>query len=97
MPWSGKSFGSRHNHKLSGAGAAKAASIANAVLKRSGDEGMAIAVANKKVAGMRKRGRISDKAHERMESRSKERSEIARKPKRSAGLDGVRDVDAATA
>jgi uncharacterized protein YdaT len=81
MPWSGKSFGSRHNHSLSGAGAAKAASIANAILKRSGDEGMAIAVANKKVAGMRKRGRISDKAH----------------AKHSAGLDSDRDVDAATA
>jgi uncharacterized protein YdaT len=81
VPWSGKSFGSRHNHSLSGAGAAKAASIANAVLKRSGDEGMAIAVANKKVAGMRKRGRISDRAY----------------AKHSAGLDSDRDVDAATA
>ena len=81
MPWSGKSFGAKHNHSLSGAGAAKAASIANAVLKRSGDEGMAIAVANKKVAGMRKRGRISDKAY----------------TKHSAGLDGDRDVDGATA
>lgn len=79
MPWSGRSF-SKHNHSLSGAGASKAASIANAVLKRSGDEGMAIAVANKKVAGMRKRGRISDKAH----------------AKHSAGLDGDRDVPASS-
>ncbi len=80
IPWSGKSFGAKHNHSLSGAGAAKAASIANAILKRSGDEGMAIATANKRVAGMRKRGRISDRAY----------------TKHSAGLDGARDVDAAT-
>jgi uncharacterized protein YdaT len=80
MPWSGQSF-QKHNHSLSGAGAAKAASIANAILKESGDEGKAIRIANSKVAGMRKRGRISDKAH----------------AKRSAGLDGARDVDAATA
>lgn len=77
MPWSGKSFGAKHNHSLSGAGAAKAASIANAILKDSGDEGKAIRIANSKVAGMRKRGRISDKAHERMESKAKERSETA--------------------
>src|SRR5580765_580509 len=81
MPWNSKTFASRHNHSLSGAGASKAASIANAILKRSGDEGMAIATANKRVAGMRKRGRISDNAH----------------AKHSAGLDGDRDVDAATA
>ncbi len=81
MPWSGKTFGSRHNHALSGAGAAKAASIANAILRDSGDEGKAIRIANSKVKGMRKRGRISDKAH----------------AKHSAGLDGDRDVDAATA
>lgn len=87
MPWSGKSFGSRHNHKLSGAGAAKAASIANAILKDSGDEGKAIRIANSKVAGMRKRGRISDKAH----------AKHSRFDKRSAGLDSDRDVDAATA
>jgi hypothetical protein len=47
MPWSGKSFAGRHNKSLSGAGAAKAASMANAILRRGGDEGMAIATANK--------------------------------------------------
>lgn len=80
MPWSGKSFGARHNHSLSGAGAAKAVSIANAILKDSGDEGKAIRIANAKVKGMRRRGRISDRVH----------------TKYSAGLDGARDVDAAT-
>jgi len=47
MPWSGKSFASRHNHRLSGAKAKKAAAQANAILKETGDEGLAIAVANK--------------------------------------------------
>ena len=47
MPWTPEQFASRHNKALRGSAAAKAASIANAVLKRSGDEGMAIATANK--------------------------------------------------
>jgi uncharacterized protein YdaT len=79
IPWSGKSFSSKHNHSFKGAAAGKAASIANAILKRSGDEGMAIATANKRVNMMRKRGRISPKAAAK------------------TGLDGQRDVDAATA
>jgi uncharacterized protein YdaT len=62
VPWSGKTFGAKHNHSLSGGGAAKAASIANAILRDSGDEGKAIRIANSKVKGMRKRGRISDSA-----------------------------------
>jgi hypothetical protein len=48
MPWSGKSFSERHNHALHGEAADKAASIANAILKRTGDEGLAIATANKR-------------------------------------------------
>src|ERR1700693_5391395 len=64
MPWSGQSFASRHNKSLSGAGAAKAASMANAILRRGGDEGIAIATANKRVGEMRKRGRISDKSYD---------------------------------
>jgi uncharacterized protein YdaT len=47
MPWSGKSFSERHNHKLKGKSAEKAASQANAILEKTGDEGLAIAVANK--------------------------------------------------
>lgn len=81
MPWDAKSFASKHNHSLSGPAASKASSIANAILKRSGDEGMAIATANARVKGMRKRGRISNKAH----------------AKHSAGLDSMPDVDGATA
>jgi uncharacterized protein YdaT len=47
MPWTGKGFKKKHNKKLSGSEASHAARIANAILKQSGDEGMAIATANK--------------------------------------------------
>ncbi len=46
MPWDAKSFASRHNHALHGERAAKAAAMANAILKRTGDEGKAIRIAN---------------------------------------------------
>lgn len=46
MPWTPKTFAKRHNKKLKGRRAAKASKVANAVLKRTGDEGMAIRVAN---------------------------------------------------
>lgn len=51
MPWTGSEFASRHNHSLSGPAAGKAASIANAILKRTGDEGLAIRTANARAAG----------------------------------------------
>lgn len=62
MPWSGKSFEKKHNHSLSGKSASKAASIANAVLRESGDEGKAIRIANWQVHRMKKAGSISDRA-----------------------------------
>ena len=46
MPWTPQAFAQRHNHGLSKPQATKAAKIANAILKRTGDEGMAIKVAN---------------------------------------------------
>lgn len=46
MPWDAQSFKS-HNKSLSTADAGKAAHQANAILKKTGDEGLAIAVANK--------------------------------------------------
>lgn len=46
MPWNGKSF-QKHNQSLSPEASSHAAEIANAVLENTGDEGMAIAVANK--------------------------------------------------
>lgn len=47
MPWTGKTFASRHNKKLSGEAATKAAKQANALLREGMPEGEAIAVANK--------------------------------------------------
>lgn len=46
MPWTGKSF-KKHNKKLSPGQSSHAARIANAVLKRTGNEGEAVATANK--------------------------------------------------
>lgn len=69
MPWSGQEFGSRHNHAASPAQAAAGASQANAMLKAGVPEGIAIATANKRIAKLRKRGVISDKAHARIASK----------------------------
>ena len=52
MPFaSGKQFAAKHNHKLKGAPATKAASIANAMLRSGADDGVAIATANKRAVG----------------------------------------------
>lgn len=55
MPWDASTF-HKHNKKLSEAEASKAAKQANAILKSSGDEGIAIATANKEAN--RRRGRL---------------------------------------
>jgi uncharacterized protein YdaT len=68
MPWTGKSFAAKHNHALSGKAASKAASIASAIVRGGGDEGVAIATANKRVGKLRKRGLISERAHSKMKS-----------------------------
>lgn len=47
MPWSAKSFAARHNKKLHGEVAKKAAAQANALLRSGVPEGEAIAIANK--------------------------------------------------
>ena len=62
MPWDPKEFASRHNKKLKGAAAAKGASIANAILRSGGDEGVAIATANK-YANKMQRHRDKDYEH----------------------------------
>jgi uncharacterized protein YdaT len=54
VPWDGKEFASKHNHKLHGKAATKAADQANAMLKAGVPEGEAIATANKH-AGKAKR------------------------------------------
>ena len=55
-PWTAKTF-KKHNKKLDKMAAQRAADIANAVLRDTGDEGLAVKVANTKVKGKsRKRG-----------------------------------------
>lgn len=60
MPWTPGEFAERHNHKLSAAGAKKVSSIANAILREGGDEGVAIATANK----------YANRHHEKMKKKS---------------------------
>jgi uncharacterized protein YdaT len=57
MPWSGKEFASRHNHKLKGKSADRAAKQANALLRSGVPEGEAIAIANKHAGKASKHGR----------------------------------------
>jgi len=47
MPWTGPQFAKKHNHKLSGASANKAAKQATAMVNAGVPEGEAIATANK--------------------------------------------------
>ena len=66
MPWkTGKAFASKHNHKLKGAAATKAAHVATAMVNKGVDEGIAIATANKIGNRARKSGLVSDRAAER--------------------------------
>jgi len=46
MPWTGASFKSKHNKKLTSKQAETAARVANAILRQTGDEGKAIRIAN---------------------------------------------------
>lgn len=52
MPFDAQSFRDRHNKKLGGAAATKAAEMANAMIKGGTDEGIAIATANKHANAM---------------------------------------------
>lgn len=58
MPWTGASFARKHNHKLKGAKASKAARIATAMVRAGEPEGLAIATANARAEGKKpvKRG-----------------------------------------
>ena len=47
MPWDAKRFAARHNKKLTGEAARKAAEQATAMVKSGVPEGVAIATANK--------------------------------------------------
>lgn len=55
-PWDAKSF-KKHNKKLTNVQAKKAAAIANAVLEKTGDEGLAVKTANSQIKrGKKKNG-----------------------------------------
>lgn len=55
MPWTAKSFASKHNKKLKGAQATKAAKIATAMVGRGVNEGEAIATANARAEGKKRK------------------------------------------
>lgn len=61
MPWTGKTFGAKHNHKLNGAAATKAAAQTTAMVKSGVPEGIAIATANKHASQSRAKGLINRK------------------------------------
>ena len=46
MPWSPKSFAKKHNQKLHGEAATKAAHVATALVEKGEDEGKAIRIGN---------------------------------------------------
>jgi uncharacterized protein YdaT len=60
MPWTGKSFSEKHNHKLHGEKAEKAARQATAMVEAGVPEGEAIATANKHAGLHRRQGRKRD-------------------------------------
>jgi uncharacterized protein YdaT len=51
MPWTGKTFAAKHNKKLSGPKAKKAAAIATAMVKHGVPDGEAVATANARIKG----------------------------------------------
>ncbi len=53
MPWTPQSFAAKHNKKLKGARATKAARMANAMLRAGVPEGEAIATANARAKGQK--------------------------------------------
>ena len=79
MPWNAKTFG-KHNSLATPGQAKGGAKQANAILKATGNEGMALAVANKRIKRLRQQGKISERQHGRM----------------SSGLDRDPDLDAAS-
>lgn len=71
MPWNAKSFAAKHNHRLHGEAATKAAAQATAMVKAGVPEGVAIATANKtgdRIANKSRRASLYD--HPRSKSSS---------------------------
>ena len=57
MPWTAKNFRSRHFKRATPTQAKKAATVANAMLRRGVDEGIAIATGIRRAKGKRPRRR----------------------------------------
>jgi len=57
MPWTATSFRRKHNKRLTLSQAKRAAKIANEILRETGNEGLAVRVANSKVKHNKKRRR----------------------------------------
>lgn len=60
MPWTGKEFAKKHNHKLHGEAAKKAGAQASAMVREGVPENIAIATANKTGDRMMKRRKLYD-------------------------------------
>ena len=60
MPWDAKGFTAKHNHKLKGAAASKAAAQATAMVRAGVPEGEAIATANKTGDRMQARTKLTN-------------------------------------
>lgn len=60
MPWTPRSFSSKHNHSLGPEEAAKAASIANAVLRKTGSDAEAIRIGNWQAKHMKRKTTIGE-------------------------------------
>jgi len=60
MPWDAKGFAEKHNSKLTGKAASKAAEMATAMVKSGVPEGEAIATANKHGNSLQRRQTIHD-------------------------------------
>lgn len=60
MPWTAKEFEKKHNHKLHGEAAKKAASQATAMVREGVPENIAIATANKTGDRIAKRKKLYD-------------------------------------
>jgi len=58
MPWSPSEFARKHNKKLKGAAASKAADMASAMVRQGVPEGVAIATANKHGNRMQRRRKL---------------------------------------
>jgi len=62
MPWTARQFASRHNKKLHGRAASKAAAQATAMVKAGVPENVAIATANKTGDRLSRREKLYGKA-----------------------------------